>query len=470
MSTPLEGHTKRIEDNNITVYVQWIDSILTDDILSNSHLLRIENHKWKKRRRQERQKDGEVGIELGENHKRSAKQFRRQDGQNISKTSKEEKGIHYERENKEVVKTSLYRNIKWHIPLNTLDLDENGSFLHKYSEVDPTNKDKLHHGGEVKNDYSSSSDIEEIGSDEDFVEDVAKLNSREVQERNLYKRKKNYQEMYNKYDHEHFDAEHDDPNPFAYDITSSLLFYSSDDDYSDGDGEKNAKSRNSKGVHFSPFPLKYNKLEKNINNMQELDEQFYNISRQGNNQEKSINECDMNQTKTHATTANVYGKNKNTNIDHEGNRSRTSSINNAISPTISPSELANVTNKEKMNDYYDKDKQNINNINNSKNNGVDVNTDEKMKKQEILSPKNKAHIFSFWNVEHETYVTRPLYAQHLNKKEITLLDESEEMVKNYSQNKYSIKFVPRHLLYVMSQVASRTFFDPLYRKQLFRHF
>ncbi|EUR79215.1 hypothetical protein PFBG_00704 [Plasmodium falciparum 7G8] len=110
----------------------------------------------------------------------------------------------------------------------------------------------------------------------------------------------------------------------------------------------------------------------------------------------------------------------------------------------------------------------LSNISNIRNEKIENNNkNEKLIKSYPTQSKNVMSTFSFWNIEKETFITKPLYAQNLRKKQFSLLDESEEMIRNYSSNQYSIKFVPRHLLYVMSQVASRSFFDPLYRKQLF---
>ncbi|SCL97134.1 conserved Plasmodium protein, unknown function [Plasmodium chabaudi chabaudi] len=106
-------------------------------------------------------------------------------------------------------------------------------------------------------------------------------------------------------------------------------------------------------------------------------------------------------------------------------------------------------------------------INNIKNENINNRLNLKLEPDFDPSKRMENNNFCFWNMENETYITRPLYANQLNKKSYTLLDESEEMIKQFSSNQYSIKFVPRHLLYSVSQVASRTFFDPLYRKQLF---
>ncbi|CAD2085053.1 conserved Plasmodium protein, unknown function [Plasmodium vinckei lentum] len=106
-------------------------------------------------------------------------------------------------------------------------------------------------------------------------------------------------------------------------------------------------------------------------------------------------------------------------------------------------------------------------INNLKNEKINNSSNLKLEPDFDPSKRMENNNFCFWNMENETYITRPLYANQLNKKSYTLLDESEEMIKQFSSNQYSIKFVPRHLLYSVSQVASRTFFDPLYRKQLF---
>ncbi|KEG00409.1 hypothetical protein YYE_04592 [Plasmodium vinckei vinckei] len=106
-------------------------------------------------------------------------------------------------------------------------------------------------------------------------------------------------------------------------------------------------------------------------------------------------------------------------------------------------------------------------INNIKNENLNNSLNLKLESDFDPSKRMENNNFCFWNMENETCITRPLYANQLNKKSYTLLDESEEMIKQFSSNQYSIKFVPRHLLYSVSQVASRTFFDPLYRKQLF---
>lgn len=101
-----------------------------------------------------------------------------------------------------------------------------------------------------------------------------------------------------------------------------------------------------------------------------------------------------------------------------------------------------------------------------------VENESLMKKENAVMNKKKIHTFSFWHNENESFIIKPPIAHNAinninNKNQCTLLEESEEIIKNYVLNKYSIKYAPRHLLYSLSQVASRVFFDPHYRKHLF---
>ncbi|KNA01320.1 conserved Plasmodium protein, unknown function [Plasmodium vivax] len=456
MSAPAD-HTQSSGGNNITTFVQWIDSILTSDILVNARFLRIEDEKGNKRKRQESLE------EAAADKVRNAKRFRCENGENTSKTlegDEEDRGNYHRGGNNQVASPPLYRNVKRSTQLYPLEPDESKMLFQADQENELIDRDRMLPRGKPPNDDSSSCDISEIESDEESDGGVAKSGGRDAQERSSLAVKKNYQQGGSEDGHIHVEVKGGVPGPFVYDITSSLMFYSSDEDAYDGedgsgDEEKSVGEETSRRSNCVPFCLNYDQMEKNITTMKEMDDEFYKLSRQDHQQGESVKDRDDTRTTAPAVTAKVDGENNPPREDHmrSGGKTGTSSNDNSLA-----------ANREEGNNVGNS----VNSV--SGNNGNSSAANLKAKKQEESSQKNAAANFSFWNVAHETYVTRPLYAQHLKKEQVSLLEESEEMVKSFSVNKYSLKFVPRHLLYVVSQVASRTFFDPLYRKKLFRHY
>ncbi|EUD66879.1 hypothetical protein C922_02865 [Plasmodium inui San Antonio 1] len=460
MSAPA-GHTKSTEGNNITTFVQWIDRILTSDILVNASLLRIEDEKGKKRKRQE-SLEGAAAEKV-----RNTKRFRCGNAKNASKTWEEDEediGNYHREGNNQVASPPISRNVKRSTQLYPLEPDESIMFFQEDQENELIDRDRILPRGKFKNDDSSSCDISEIESDEECDEGMAKLRSRDAQERSPLIVKKNYPKGGTEYGHTHVEVKGGLPGPFAYDITSILMFYSSDEDHYDGedgggkdsggDGEKNTSEGTSRRSNYLSLCLNYDKMEKNITTMREMDDEFYNLSRQDHQRREGFKDLD----ETRTTIPAVIAK-----IDKENNPPRENHVRNDGKTVTCSNDNSGATNRGEGNNVR-------NSSNNGNSNATNLKAAERTKKQEEESSNNAATNFSFWNVAHQTYVTRPLYAQHLKREQVSLLDESEEMVKSYSVNKYSIKYVPRHLLYVVSQVASRTFFDPLYRKKLFRHY
>ncbi|CAA9986817.1 conserved Plasmodium protein, unknown function [Plasmodium knowlesi strain H] len=449
MSAPL-GHTGNSEGNNIINFVQWIDSILTSDILVNGNFLRIEDEKGKKRKREE-------SLEEAATDKlRNAKRFPCENVRNMSKTLvRDEEDIeNYHREgNKQVASSPLYRNIKRSTDLYPSEPDEIIISFQADQENDLIDRERMFPKEKSPNDDSSSCDISEIESDEEQNEGMAKSGSKDAEEKSSLIVNRSYTRGSSEYGYTHEEVKGGSPGPFVYDITSSLMFFSSDEDHYDGEegdrnGEKDAREETSRSSNYLPSCLNYDKMEKNISTMREMDDEFYNLSRQDHQKGEGAKDLDDTGITVPAVTAKV---------DREYNPPLTDHVRNEGKVATSSNDNRWATNQEEGNNV-------------SNRNVTNLKAGERTKNQEQVSPKNAATNFSFWNIAHETYVTRPLYAQHLKKEQVSLLDESEEMVKSYSVNKYSIKYVPRHLLYVVSQVASRTFFDPLYRKKLFRHY
>ncbi|ANQ06573.1 Uncharacterized protein PCOAH_00008230 [Plasmodium coatneyi] len=444
MSAP-PGHTESSEGNNIITFVQWIDSILTSGILVNANFLRIEDEKGKKRKRQESLEEATA------DKVRNVKRLRHENERNASKTlegDEEDRGNYHRGGNNQVASSPLYRNVKRSTQLYPLEPDESIISFQEDKENELIDRDKMLPKGKSKNDDSSSCDISEIESDEEQNEGMAKPGSKDAQGKSSLIVTKNYQQGGSEYGHTHMEVKGGVPGPFNYDITSSLMFFSSDEDHYDGDGERSTSEETSRRSNYVSICLNYDKMEKNITTMREMDDEFYNLSMQDHQQGEGVKDWGDTRTAVPAVIAKADGENNPPREDHVRNGRKTATCSNDNSWA---------TNREEGN-------------NASNSNITSLKVGERTKKQEEASPKNAAANFSFWNIAHQTYVTRPLYAQHLKKEQVSLLDESEEMVKSYSVNKYSIKYVPRHLLYVVSQVASRTFFDPLYRKKLFRHY
>ncbi|EUT93048.1 hypothetical protein PFAG_00176 [Plasmodium falciparum Santa Lucia] len=452
--------TKENDNNNIVHYVDWINQIFKKNSLQcDLYFLDDNKEKDVSKKRKAQLKDEYDNISRSKENINNSKKIKNElsikDNMHdyiyddrIYNNDKEKNVI--KSDNKNVIKSDkCYKNNKKNVPDNCHIYDDNSSV----ENLD--GKNKLNNIRNIHNDNSSSCDISDIKSEDEYIEPYEKKNEENINE---YKNKKNianenikegkssiYNDehnynslLYNSCNgeiskinkissHNNIDNNMDNYNTFAN--VNNFIIYSSDDE------DNISNYYNGKDVLNDEimFPIKFNfeKLKKNIYVIEHIDKIYYDTFLNKNPSEKSVF---MNNESTGYLKNDVNDKCVVDNI-------------NVINPS-SVNTLSNISNirNEKIE-------------NNNKN--------EKLLKSYPTQSKNVMSTFSFWNIEKETFITKPLYAQNLRKKQFSLLDESEEMIRNYSSNQYSIKFVPRHLLYVMSQVASRSFFDPLYRKQLF---
>ncbi|SBT70667.1 conserved Plasmodium protein, unknown function [Plasmodium malariae] len=377
-----------------------------------------------------------------------------------------------------------------------------------------------------KNDSSSSCEISEIENEKELCEDMVEEGKNGVVRKAKNNVKENNEKVFGSYCHINIKVPEDTKkditrkdklNMVGYDILNCFMISSSDeeenDDYDDDDIDRHMNSdksdqiyddnhTQSKSVELIYIPFNYENLKKKIKLMRDIDIEFYNIQEKSKERGKEIissggilvtnsngNKSSLYDVTNGAVISsnNIYNSNNNMkdgddnnnndkiNSNDSNNNRNNNNINNINNINYNNNNNINYKNNNNINynnnnNINYNNNNNINYNNNNNNNETVLKRNERINRQDVFPPKNDTHDFCFWNVENDTYITRPLYAQHLNKKHFTLLDESEEMIKNYSSNQYSIKFVPRHLLYVVSQVASRTFFDPIYRKQLLFHF
>ncbi|EUR79214.1 hypothetical protein PFBG_00703 [Plasmodium falciparum 7G8] len=477
--------TKENDNNNIVHYVDWINQIFKKNSLQcDLYFLDDNKEKDVSKKRKAQLKDEYDNISRSKENINNSKKIKNElsikdnmhdyiyddriynndkeknviksDNKNVIKS--DNKNV-IKSDNKNVIKSDyksddrnacdIYKSNKKNVPDNCHIYDDNSSV----ENLD--GKNKLNNIRNIHNDNSSSCDISDIKSEDEYIEPYEKKNEENINE---YKNKKNianenikegkssiYNDehnynslLYNSCNgeiskinkissHNNIDNNMDNYNTFAN--VNNFIIYSSDDE------DNISNYYNGKDVLNDEimFPIKFNfeKLKKNIYVIEHIDKIYYDTFLNKNPSEKSVF---MNNESTGYLKNDVNDKCVVDNI-------------NVINPS-SVNTLSNISNirNEKIE-------------NNNKN--------EKLIKSYPTQSKNVMSTFSFWNIEKETFITKPLYAQNLRKKQFSLLDESEEMIRNYSSNQYSIKFVPRHLLYVMSQVASRSFFDPLYRKQLF---
>ncbi|CRG98836.1 conserved Plasmodium protein, unknown function [Plasmodium relictum] len=421
-------------DTYISSYVEWINNIFNTDTLINVNLLNIENRKRK--------------LNETENIEKKNKTLNEENSYNnilIEEADYKDNNNHLEKFNFNKIYKSTNFNIDG-LNDNKLNLNEN-YFINKFNLNDPIKKN------------SSSCDISEIESEEPYEETIKKNENTN----NLNLLRNNIQNLSDGYDNlnqvtkkklntdiiinENSNEIHKRRFNSIGDEISKFLIYSSDNDDINNTNVEKIKTNDSLCASYN-----YDKIKKNIHTLEEVDKEFYIISKKEEKKEQGRKEKTG---KIMNNNSNIESDNINNNYNNGMNINMNYSIN-------SNNTSNNNTNNNNVNKNFD---------NNITNNAINLKKDEKVVKQENLSSnKNLVNNFCFWNIENESYISRPLYVQNINKKYFTLLEESEEMIKNYSSNQYSIKFVPRHLLYVLSQVASRIFFDPMYRKQLFFQF
>ncbi|SPJ08278.1 conserved Plasmodium protein, unknown function [Plasmodium sp. DRC-Itaito] len=460
--------TKENENNNIAHYVDWINQIFKKNSLQ-SDIFFFDDKKEKdvSKKRKAQLKDEYDNIskrkENINNYKKIKNELSIKDNMHgyiyddCIYNKDEEKNVvksDNKSDNKSCDKNAgdIYKSSKKYLPYNSHIYIDNSLV----GILD--GKNKLNNIRNIHNDNSSSCDISDIKSDDEYIEQYEKKNEENINE---YKNKKNitnkniteeesliYNDennylslLYNpcndkiskmnKIDSQNNNNNNnhnmDNYNTFAN--VCNFIIYSSDDEDNISNYYNGKELLNEEIM----FPIKFNfeKLKKNIFVIEHIDKIYYDTILKKNQSEKGVF---MNDEST------GYLKNDMNDKCFVDNM--------------------NVINHCNMNTLI--------NISNIKNDKIENNNkNEKLIKSDPTQSKNVMSTFSFWNIEKETFITKPLYAQNLRKKQFTLLDESEEMIRNYSSNQYSIKFVPRHLLYVMSQVASRSFFDPLYRKKLF---
>ncbi|KYO02952.1 hypothetical protein PRSY57_0202300 [Plasmodium reichenowi] len=454
--------TKENDNNNIVHYVDWINQIFKKNSLQCDLYFLDDNKEKDVSKKRKAQLKGEYdNISRNKENMNNCKKIKNE----LSIKDNMDDYIYDARmynndEEKNVIKSDfkknddrnacdIYKSNKKYVPDNCHIYDDN-------SLVEILDgKNKLNNIRNIHNDNSSSCDISDIKSEDEYIEAYEKKNEENINE---YKNKKNisnenitegksliYNDEYNYNSllynscndkiskinkissHNNNDNNMDNYNTFAN--VNNFIIYSSDDE------DNILNYYNGKDVLNDEimFPIKFNfeKLKKNIYVIEHIDKIYYDTFLKKNPSGKSVF---MNDEST------GYLKND---MDDK-----------CVVDNI------NVINPSNMNT--------LSNISNIRNEKIENNKkNEKLIKSYPTQSKNVMSTFSFWNIEKETFITKPLYAHNLRKKQFSLLDESEEMIRNYSSNQYSIKFVPRHLLYVMSQVASRSFFDPLYRKQLF---
>ncbi|CDO62264.1 conserved Plasmodium protein, unknown function [Plasmodium reichenowi] len=453
--------TKENDNNNIVHYVDWINQIFKKNSLQcDLYFLDDNKEKDVSKKRKAQLKDEYDNISRNKENMNNSKKIKNE----LSIKDNMDDYIYDDRmynndEEKNVLKCDnknddrnacdIYKSNKKYVPDNCHIYDDN-------SLVEILDgKNKLNNIRNIHNDNSSSCDISDIKSEDEYIEAYEKKNEENINE---YKNKKNisnenitegksliYNDEYNYNSllynscndkiskinkissHNNNDNNMDNYNTFAN--VNNFIIYSSDDE------DNILNYYNGKDVLNDEimFPIKFNfeKLKKNIYVIEHIDKIYYDTFLKKNPSGKSVF---MNDESTGYLKKDMDDKCVVDNI--------------------------NVINPSNMNT--------LSNISNIRNEKIENNKkNEKLIKSYPTQSKNVMSTFSFWNIEKETFITKPLYAQNLRKKQFSLLDESEEMIRNYSSNQYSIKFVPRHLLYVMSQVASRSFFDPLYRKQLF---
>ncbi|ETB57037.1 hypothetical protein YYC_04887 [Plasmodium yoelii 17X] len=300
------------------------------------------------------------------------------------------------------------------------------------------NKNEFKDDSENYNNLSSSS-ISEIGSEGEgnetenkqmSIKEVKKegkiCKNSENSENNENNGNKLYSNIYDNYNGEIQDIKFQKKKYIDYTALSSFI---NEESFSDESNDPKNEGRDTDLISYNIF-------EEIVKKREELDKMFFDNLNMHDNNDKEVKENVKNDNNIVENKLISNIKSENNNVKSENNNVK--SGNNNV-------------------------KSGNNNVKSENNN----NTNLKLENDFDSSKKMENNNFCFWNMENETYITKPLYASQLKKKSYTLLDESEEMVKHFSLNKYSIKFVPRHLLYSVSQVVSRSFFDPLYRKQLF---
>ncbi|SOV10311.1 conserved Plasmodium protein, unknown function [Plasmodium gaboni] len=448
--------TKENDNNNIIHYVDWINQIFKKSSLQ-SDIYFFDDNKEKdvSKKRKAQLKDEYDNISKGKKKINNLK--KKKNELNIKDNMK---GYIYDDEEKNVVKSDdksscdIYKSNNKYVPHNSHIYNDNN--LVEILDV----KNKENSIRNIHNGSSSSCDISDIKSEDEYIEQYEKNNEENINEYRNEKNRTNKNIMEGKsliYNDEHnynsliynpcndkiskmnkMGSHNDNNNNNNMDNMDNyntfanacnFIIYSSDDEDNISNYYNDKELLNDDIM----LPIKFNfeKLKKNIYVIEHIDKIYYDTFLKKNQNEKSVLINDEN---------SGYLKND---------------INDkCVVDNI------NVMNPSNMNT--------LSNISNIRNEKIENNNkNEKLIKSDAAQSKNVMSTFSFWNIEMETFITKPLYAQNLRKKQFSLLDESEEMIRNYSSNQYSIKFVPRHLLYVMSQVASRSFFDPLYRKQLF---
>ncbi|SBT31901.1 conserved Plasmodium protein, unknown function [Plasmodium ovale wallikeri] len=458
---------------NIALYVNWIHNIFKADV-SVSSLLRIEAEKEKKRKRKIREEDEKreenvyIKLKKNDNSEKKDKPSIREKVNFPFIMHEGEKRNDLKEEHEKAVGMHSHLSNERSTPFHTLATNVKNSLHTNRSEHDFLNKDELKSANFLKSNSSSSCDISEIESDEELHTGVVEESIAGAMYGDATKMGRNYQALHGSYDNVYATVLQranqnaklmDLPNIIDFEILSDLMLYPSDDEEADEDGgsrggetDGSANGRKTKTDNVVRVSFNCDKFKKNTDAARELDAEFFSFSmeayknsekKEGMGERGSLNASP--EDLATADSSRDRGENKNVSDNFDNGTVCTSSAAHLRSPI----------------EGGDAD---------GDNDTVNLKRNEKGNRQDVFPPKNMSHNFCFWNVENGTYITKPLYAQRLNKKTYTLLDESEEMIKNYSSNKYSIKFVPRHLLYVVSQVASRTFFDPIYRKQLLFQF
>ncbi|SOV73653.1 conserved Plasmodium protein, unknown function [Plasmodium sp. gorilla clade G3] len=453
--------TKENDNNNIVHYVDWINEIFKKNSLQ-SDIFFFDDNKEKdvSKKRKAQLKDEYDNIsrrnENINNSKKIKNELNIKDNMHgyiysnrIYKNDEEKNVVRSENKSDDKNACDIYKSNKKYLPHNSHIYNENS--LIEILDV----KNKLNNISNIHNDSSSSCDISDIKSEDEYIDQYEKKNEENINdyknEKNItnknitegkciiYNDENNYNSLiYNPCNdkiskmnklgsHNNNNDNMDNYNTFAN--ICNFIIYSSDDEDNISNYYEDKELLNDDNM----FPIKFNfeKLKKNIYVIEHIDKIYYDTFLKKNQSEKGVF---MNDGSTDYLKNDMNDKYVVDNMN-----------------IINPSNMNTLSNISKM--------RNEKLQNNNKN--------EKLIKSDFAQSKNVMNTFSFWNIEKETFITKPLYAQNLRKKQFSLLDESEEMIRNYSSNQYSIKFVPRHLLYVMSQVASRSFFDPIYRKQLF---
>ncbi|CRG95441.1 conserved Plasmodium protein, unknown function [Plasmodium gallinaceum] len=486
-------HKMEYCDTYISSYVDWVRDIFNSDVLLNVNFLNIENEKKEKKKRKLNQVEKIIKKSKIINEENSPNNVLIEETNN-----KDENNCYLKNTNfNESYKSTNFNIIESNN--NKHNLNENYFINNNFNMINSSKKN------------SSSCDISEIDSEEDSYKETIEKNNN-VDHSNIFNDNfKNLSEICNNLNkitpnklnrdiilNENSNKIYNHRLNIIGDEVSNFLIYTSDKDDINNDNEEEIKSNNSIFISFN-----YDQFKKNVHLIEEIDKEFYSISKeeekkQERKKEKSgkIVNNNSNNVSNNISFNNYIDDNINYNINANNNNNNNNNYNNDDDDDVDDNNNNNddVDDNNNNNDYDDVDdnnNENKNEYNNNNNNNDDVddnnnnNNDddddnnnpinfkknEKIIKEENFSSNNNfLNNFCFWNIESDSYISRPLYVQNNNKKYFTFLEESEEMIKNYSSNQYSIKFVPRHLLYVLSQVASRIFFDPMYRKQLFFQF